>query len=366
MKREQRLKKDACGDTPMNASHLLMRILPLLLVFLAYLPGKADSQQGGVIATIININGKIEYRENDKSEWKTAKRFDALYQDYQLRTETGNKAMILYNNSGSRVLINENTQIEIQAQAAATGSKPTKERTKIIMGEIYSRIKPGKSYEVETPSSVASVRGTEFDSKYNIQTDEAIYLVLESSIELMNQLGSVIVQQMQMSTVKLGQKPDDPTTLTKENARKLTNWTNGVQPKWLLNMVPEGGADHETGSEFTIGLAVFDVKSAMLDNTASFDLKSFTASSNNIEFSTDNGKTWTATPVVRVVNGLASLRARVKAEGSVEISAAATDAEPAVVTINVTKAKDRKRINVQFTSPDGKESKTLILELEEK
>jgi len=56
----------------------------------------------------------------------------------------------------------------------------------------------------------------------------------------------------------------------------------------------------------------------------------------------------------------------VKAEGSAEITAAANDSEPSVISINVTKAKDRKRVEIQFTSPNGKVSKTLILELEEK
>jgi hypothetical protein len=366
MKREQRLEKDVYGKAAMHASHLFLRALPLLLVLLAFLPGEADSQQGGVIATIININGRVEYRENEKADWKPARKSDALYQGYQLRTETGNKAMILYNNSGSRVLVNENTQIEIQAEAAATGAKPTKERTKIIMGEIYSRISSGKNYEVETPSSVASVRGTEFDSKYNIETDEATYVVLVSTIELMNQLGSVILQQLQTSTVKLGEKPQEPKTLSKGDAQKLTVWTKGVEPKWRLNLAPEGGADHEVSGVFDIGLTVLDTKTTTIDNSASFDLRSFTSSSDIIEFSTDSGKTWSATPVVRVVNGVATVRARVKAEGSAEITAAANDAEPSVISINVTKAKDRKRVEIQFTSPDGKVSKTLILELEEK
>jgi hypothetical protein len=366
MKREQRLKNRSYGTLPMHASHLLMRILPLLLVLLAMAPVTAVSQQGGVIATITQINGKLEYRENDKADWKAAKKFDPLYQGYQIQTKTGSKAMILYNKSGSQVLINENTQIEIQAKAAASGSKPALERAKIIGGQVFSRIHKGDKFEVETPSSVASVRGTQFDSKYSLQTDEATYIVVESSIELMNQLGSVIVQQMQMSTVKLGQKPDDPTTLTKANLEKLTNWTNGVQPRWLLNLVPEGGVDHEAGTEFTFGLAVFDTKTKTLDSSASFDLSSFTASNDNIEFSLDGGKTWTSSPTVRVVNGLANLRARTKGEGKVDVTAAATDAEPGVVSINITKAKDRKHIELQYTSPDGKTSKTLILELEEK
>ena len=366
MKREQRLKKDAYGKALMHASQLLLRVLPLLLVFLALQPGDADSQQGAAIATIININGKVELRDNEKADWKTAKRFDALYQGYQLRTETGNKAMIHYLRSGSRVLINENTQIEIQAEAAAAGARPTKERTKIIMGEIYSRIKPGSNYEVETPSSVASVRGTEFDSKYNIETDEATYIVLVSTINLMNQLGSVLLNQMQMTTVKRGEKPQDPKDISKGDAQKLTSWTKGVEPKWRLNLVPEGGFEHVVGGEFILGFAVLDAKSTTLDNSASFELKSFTVSSDIIEFSTDNGKTWTAAPTIRVVNGVATVRARVKAEGSVDITAAANDAEPSVITVTVTKAKDHKRVEIQFTSPDGKTSKTLILELEEK
>ncbi len=366
MNRNLRYHTDACGSTPAVARRLLARVLPLIFMSLAFLPGLAASQQGAVIATIININGRVDFRENDKADWKPAKKFDVLYQGYQLRTQTGNKAMILYNKSQSRVLINENTQIEIQAQAAAAGAKPSKERTKLIMGEVFSDIKKGTDYEVETPSSVASVRGTAFDSKYNIETDEATYIVLESTIQLMNQLGTVMLNQLQTSTVKLGEKPQDPTDLTKNQAQKLTQWKEGVEPKWRLNFAPDQGTDHETGAEFDILLSALDGKTGGLENTASFAIKSFTASSDIIEFSVDKGKTWTALPELRIVNGTALFRARVKAEGSVEINASADDAEPAAVTINVTKAKDRRQVEIQFTSPDGTQTKTLILELEEK
>ncbi len=366
MNRNLKYHTDACGGTPAVARRLLARILPLIFMCLAFLPGLADAQQGAPVATIININGKVEFRENDKADWKTAKKYEQLFQGYQVRTATGNKAMLLYNLSKSRVLVNENTQIEIQAQTTATGSKPTKERTKLLSGEVFSRITPGTNYEVETPSSVASVRGTSFDSKYNLETDEATYIVLESTVQLMNQLGTIMLNQLQSSTVKLGEKPQDPTDLSKGDADKLTQWKDGVEPKWRLNFAPDQGTDHETGAEFDILLSVLDTKTGGLDNTASLAIKSFTASTDIIEFSVDKGKTWVALPELRVVNGIALFRARVKAEGSVEINASADDAEPATVTLNVTKAKDKKKIEIQFTSPDGKETKTLILELEEK
>ena len=57
---------------------------------------------------------KAEYRKNDKEDWKPAKVKDVLMNGYQLQTTTGNKAVILYNATGSRVLVNENTQIEVQ------------------------------------------------------------------------------------------------------------------------------------------------------------------------------------------------------------------------------------------------------------
>lgn len=316
-------------------------------------------------ATVININGRLDYRENDRANWKPAKKFDPLYEGYQLRTETGNKAMIVYNATSARVLINENTQIEVHSQTNAAKPKQSRDRTKLIMGEVYSKLKSG-DYEVETPSSVASVRGTQFDSQYDLQTDTATYLVMESTVELMNQLGKVLLSQYQTASVPLNGQPGTPQQLSKGEAEKRTEWTGGVEPKWRVNMTPEGGTDHEMGSTFAIGFSILDFKTLTLDGAASFELRSFSVNSDIIEFSTDNGKTWTTAPKVRIVNGFATIKARVNAEGRAEITAGADDAEPAVIGINVSKVKDKKRIEIQFTLPDGKGQKTLILELEEK
>ena len=69
---------DACGSTPAVARRLLARVLPLIFMSLAFLPGQAASQQGAVIATIININGRVEFRENDKADWKPAKKAEQI------------------------------------------------------------------------------------------------------------------------------------------------------------------------------------------------------------------------------------------------------------------------------------------------
>jgi len=367
MKSKQALKADIYGMIPMNKRFLIVRVLPLLLAILALLPGAALSQQGTPVAVVININGKADYRD-DKADWKPAKVAQKLWTGWQLRTETGNKAVIMYLATRSRVLVNENTQIEVQSQSATPGGKPSKERTKLMMGEIYSHVTTS-NYEVETPSSVASVRGTIFDSKYDLENGEASFLVIQSVVEvrdLMNTLGTVLLQQMQMTTVKKDEKPAEPTTLSENDANKQTNWTKGVLPKWKLNMVPEGGTSHESGTTFTLSLYLMDSKTQAVDASASVDLKSFTSTSDVIEFSTDKGKNWTASPQVKISGGFATLLARAKSAGTTELTASVDNAEPAVTTLTVSKAKARKTININFADPDGKNPKTLIMELEEK
>ena len=67
-----------------------------------------------------------------------------------------------------------------------------------------------------------------------------------------------------------------------------------------------------------------------------------------------------------LVNGQAQLQARPTAEGSVDITARAEEAEPAAVMITVSKVKEILIIELNFTDPDGSGERTLILELEEK
>jgi len=362
-------KNNTYGKIFMDKRFLMWKISLLLIAMMAFLPGAALPQGAPPVAVIIKINGKADYRANDKDDWKPAKVQDGLWQGYQLRTETGNKAVIFYNATRSRVLVNENTQIEVQAQATVAGGKPSKDRTKLMMGEIYSHVVTKSNYEVETPSSVASVRGTQFDSKYDPDSGEATYLVLQSVVEVrdfMNQLGTVILKQMQMTTVKKNEAPANPTDVTKNDANKLTNWTKGVEPKWKLNMAPEGGTSHDVGTTFTLSFYLMDTKTGGIDSGASLDLASLTVSSDIIDFSTDKGKNWTATPQVRITGGTASLLARVKSEGTVTITCSAENVEPAGTTITIAKARNKKTLEIIFTDKDGKNPKTLTLELEEK
>lgn len=341
-------------------------LMLMIMAFLGSIPGEAEAQNEVVVAVVTNINGSLEFRADNRSAWKQAKKQEPLYDGYQLRTDTGSKAVIVYLSSGSRVLINENTELEIQAQRASRGARATNERTKLILGEIYSKVTAGHKYDVETPTSVASVRGTEFNSLFD--GNEAVFLVVDSVIEVMNQLGSVLLSQLQTISVAPGDTPseDDVLELSKGEVDDLISWTKGVDATWKLNIVPEGGGTHEMGAAFGLTIWAQDPETGGIDANATFTLSSFEVSNDIIEFSMDNGKTWTPSPQVSIVNGQARLQARPIAEGTVEITARAEDAEPAVVSITVSKVKEVLTIELKFTDPDGSGERTLILELEEK
>lgn len=340
-------------------------LMLMITVFLGSIPGKAEAQNE-VVAIVININGSLEFRADNQSAWKQAKKKEPLYDGYQLRTDTGSKAVIHYASSGSRVLINENTELEIQAQRTSRGARASSERTKLIIGEIYSKVTAGSKYDVETPTSVASVRGTEFNSLFD--GDEATFLVVDSVVEVMNQLGSILLSQLQAISVAEGDTPseDDIKELSKGEVNDLISWTEGVDASWKLNIVPEGGDTHEMGAAFGLTIWAQDPETGGIDANATFALSSFEVSNDIIEFSTDNGKTWTQSPQVTLVNGQAQLQARPTADGSVDITARAEDAEPAAVIITVSKVKEILTIELKFTDPDGSGERTLILELEEK
>jgi hypothetical protein len=335
---------------------------------LLFMLGAAFAQTENPVAVVYRINGALEFRKSSSENWKPAKAQDPLYNGTQLRTGTGDKAIIIYSGTGSggnRVLINENTILEVQAEMVSPGGKPKVERTKLMAGEIFSQIKKGNKYEVETPSSVASVRGTQFDALF--KDDNATFVGMEGVIEVMNELGQVVIGQYQMTNVQAGSAPGSAQDIARKEAEKLIKWTGNVEPTWKLNIAPENGNEYPVGNGFTLTITAVKFTDKAVDNNANFDLTQFGGDSGALEFSVDNGKTWVSeAPQVHIVNGQATVKARIKEEATVNIIAKAIDTEGGLVTVTAKKIKETKKLELKFTNPDGSEVKILQIDLEEK
>lgn len=359
MRRKQVISPHKDRNNTMERIPRIRRPGIVLLVLLVSFAGMALTQEKEHVANIIRINGTLEFRGDSGQEWEEVVKVPgALYDGNQLRTGTGDKAIIMYL-SGTRVLINENTVIEIQGSAERGAEK----KTNLILGEIYNRVRTGDKYQVETPSSVASVRGTEFNAQTDGNTDT--YLGMSGLVEVMNDLGQVLLGQLQMTTVQKGQGPAEAEDVDPDVAKKMTEWIEGVEPTWKLNLVPEHGTDQQLEGVFT--LSIWALRDGSLDADAAFPLTEFSADSDAIEFSTDEGATWLSDPPqITLINGQASLTCRIMEEATVSITAKAEDAQTAILDITASRPAEQKTIYMKFTDPDGGGEINLIWELEEK
>ncbi len=109
-------------------------------------------------ATIIKKSGTVNVRRSADNSFTTpAEASMGLFKGDALRTDENSYAALIFNSDKSLLKIREDSEIEIQEKFAMR-------TVKVSQGKILTKVTPGvsTSYRVETPTSVASVKGTEF------------------------------------------------------------------------------------------------------------------------------------------------------------------------------------------------------------
>ena len=80
----------------MERKYWFLKIILQLLLLFVFVSGTAYTQEQEQVAIIYRIIGKLEYRESAGDDWVSAKPKTPLYNGNQLRTGTGDKAMVFY------------------------------------------------------------------------------------------------------------------------------------------------------------------------------------------------------------------------------------------------------------------------------
>ena len=129
---------------------------------------------GFVLATVTNASignlqiyqGSAEIIRDSKS--KSGQSGSAVNENDTVKTSSGSKIAIILKDS-SVVRIDENSEVEI-ADISYQKGKIKDAVFKLKIGRFWSRVaplQPGGNFGVETPTVVASVRGTSFNTTYN-------------------------------------------------------------------------------------------------------------------------------------------------------------------------------------------------------
>jgi tetratricopeptide (TPR) repeat protein len=186
------------------------------LLFLLFWSGLAHAQPPAV-ALVTTSKGTVSVRRKAGAVTVALVKSNVLHVSDIVATGANGKATLLFSD-GSHVKLNSNTVIEITAPSNVRTGQQSLFRA--VAGEVWARLQRGKA--VQTRFAIGGVRGTEINLQVAVD-GTTVLTVLEGSVDFYNELGAVVVNESQQSTVRPGQAPTAPVTVG--NAGLLIEWT---------------------------------------------------------------------------------------------------------------------------------------------
>lgn len=161
----------------------IVTIAILVATTLAFLAGDLLAQAGSnSIAVALKGSGQVTLTRAGKTE--PLKFGTALNSDDVVKTGPDGAITIMFTDDKSLIKLKASTSVTIAGRRDATGS--IAKRVGLEIGEVFAKVEKQKgTLEVATPTSVASVKGTEFWVVYDAQGNTFV-TTLEGLVALRN------------------------------------------------------------------------------------------------------------------------------------------------------------------------------------
>ncbi len=139
------------------------------------------------VAYLSTSKGTVSLNRNNKAvKFKTG---EMLQSKDELRTGAESFAAYKFIDGGANIKVFANSVVEINASKSG---KNLNKSVKVTKGSVLSNVTKGRgNYQVETPTTVASVRGTDFLTQVAID-GTTIIIVTDGVVELVSPTGEVI------------------------------------------------------------------------------------------------------------------------------------------------------------------------------
>jgi hypothetical protein len=184
-------------------------VLVLLLTLGTACTCSKISDQYGIIT---GISGTVTVLLEDSTIWTEAEVNTQLRAGDRIRTADNSSAVITFF-EGSTTELKPNTEIGITELIIEVGPESTTVSLEQIIGTTINRVQKlvdtASSYEIETPSAVAAVRGTEYEVAVMSDSTTTV-VVTEGSVLVTAQGVSVLVSDNEQTTVLPGEPPSTP------------------------------------------------------------------------------------------------------------------------------------------------------------
>ena len=189
-----------------------------VVVALLLASGPRSSMAQSEVATVAAVVGGTELRRAGGGQWQLMVVGSALFEGDGVRTRPSSGAKLVFRDD-SVVDVGPATELVIQRQTFDPGKRDFHSTLSLVVGKIRAAVSeyygtPRASYEVETPTSVAGVRGTEFIVLYDAQAEYSDIVGIVGDVRVGGRLGvvggAVDVGPHTASRVQKGRFPTAP------------------------------------------------------------------------------------------------------------------------------------------------------------
>jgi len=193
---------------------MVARRLQVLVVALLVILARASLAQD--IGNIALLEGTVEIGRG--STWTAASIGTAIGVGDQVRTDARGRARIVFQD-GSVLNLGANTQVGIEQQSTDANKGTWSSRIRLVKGRIRPLVsdyyqRSGSVYEIETPTAVAGVRGTEFVMTYDPVGDVSQVAGMTGTVAVHSVMDrrrrGVVITADQLTVVARGKFPTPP------------------------------------------------------------------------------------------------------------------------------------------------------------
>lgn len=164
----------------------LVFLLGLLMIIPTSIFAKED-----VIAFFGKVKGDVTVTRANPGETEDAKAGMFLYSGDAVKTGNKSYTSIVFQDDGSRLKLDPNTSLSLEATRS---KKKLSKKMRLGAGKMYAKVskKRGTDFQVTTPTSVASVKGTDFGIEEKTWPETHLW-VLSSEVEFTNGIQTIVV-----------------------------------------------------------------------------------------------------------------------------------------------------------------------------
>ncbi len=176
--------------------------------------------------------GSVYYWNAGAGRWDDLPVKSRLAEGIFVKVDAGSKAVISFGKKAV-ITLSENTAIRIERSLFDEKDEIKEIKVQLPKGKIWSVVEKlpseERKFNIETPNTIAGVRGTIFSTNYSQDDNSTTVGVIAGEVGVASKTAGYVVLKENMSTVVIANKPPvSPQVLEEKERQEWENWKNSI------------------------------------------------------------------------------------------------------------------------------------------